>query len=62
MTFANAGVLELADEVDSKSIGGDTVRVRPPPPAPKRRARLTRALLFFFVVVLFGGRTEGRSV
>ena len=51
MTFANAGVLELADEVDSKSIGGDTVRVRPPPPAPKRRARLTRALLFFLVVV-----------
>ena len=42
MTIANAGVLELADEVDSKSIGGDTVRVRPPPPAPKneREAKL----------------------
>ncbi len=30
-----AGVLELADEADSKSVGSDTVRVRPPPPAPK---------------------------
>jgi len=26
-------VLELADETDSKSVGGDTVWVRPPPPA-----------------------------
>ena len=30
----HAGVLELADETDSKSVGGDTVWVRPPPPAP----------------------------
>ena len=29
----SAGVLELADETDSKSVGGDTVWVRPPPPA-----------------------------
>ena len=29
-------MLELADEVDSKSIGSDTVRVRPPLPAPKQ--------------------------
>ena len=28
-----AGVLELADEVDSKSVASDGVRVRPPPPA-----------------------------
>ena len=28
-----AGVLELADETDSKSVGGDTVWVRPPSPA-----------------------------
>ena len=31
-----AGVLELADEADSKSVGSDTVRVRPPPPAPEK--------------------------
>ncbi len=30
-------MLELADEADSKSVGSDTVRVRPPPPAPKKR-------------------------
>ncbi len=34
MTNAPAGVLELADEVDSKSIDGDIVRVQVPPPAP----------------------------
>ena len=45
MTIANAGVLELADEVDSKSIGGDTVRVRPPPPAPTRAVSYETALL-----------------
>ena len=27
--------MELADVLDSKSSGSDTVRVRPPPPAPK---------------------------
>ena len=31
-----AGVLELVDEVDSKSIASDGVRVRVPPPAPER--------------------------
>ena len=32
----NAGVLELADEVDSKSIASDGVRVQVPPPAPNQ--------------------------
>ena len=29
-------MMELADVLDSKSSGSDTVRVRPPLPAPKR--------------------------
>ena len=47
-------MLELADEVDSKSIGGDTVRVRPPPPAPKRKD--AKASFFFFVGIARGER------
>ena len=42
-----AGVLELADEVDSKSIGSNTVRVQVPPPAPRRSK--FRLLRFFHV-------------
>ena len=52
MTIANAGVLELADEVDSKSIGGDTVRVRPPPPAPKKEK--THSVFSFFRFLALG--------
>ncbi len=33
-----AGVVELADALDSKSSGGDIVWVRLPPPAPERTA------------------------
>ena len=32
----HAGVLELADEADSKSVVSDDVWVRVPPPAPHR--------------------------
>ena len=34
-----AGMMELADVLDSKSSGSDTVRVRPPLPAPRRSKR-----------------------
>ena len=36
-----AGMMELADVLDSKSSGSDTVRVRPPLPAPKRKTRIS---------------------
>ena len=45
LRWVYAGVLELADEVDSKSIGSNTVRVRPPPPAPIKK--LHRQLFYF---------------
>ena len=34
MNNVNAGVMELVDVTDSKSVGSDTVWVRVPPPAP----------------------------
>ena len=46
-SVAYAGVLELVDEVDSKSIASDGVRVRVPPPAP-RRSKLHIACSDFF--------------
>ena len=42
-----AGVMELADVRDSKSRGGDTVRVRPPPPAPNLKPLQTQRLQGF---------------
>ncbi len=50
LRWVYAGVLELADEVDSKSIGSNTVRVRPPPPAPKYRCNFDEITVVFFYV------------
>ena len=36
MNNVNAGVMELVDVTDSKSVGSDTVWVRVPPPAPNQ--------------------------
>ncbi len=49
-------MLELADEADSKSVGSDTVRVRPPPPAPLKRIDPLGLVLFNFVYK--GGEAE----
>ena len=38
---AYAGVLELADETDSKSVVSDGVWVRVPPPAPRKKSLLS---------------------
>ncbi len=35
-----AGVMELADVTDSKSVGSNTVRVQVPPPAPDGVSRI----------------------
>lgn len=39
--FVAAGMMELADVLDSKSSGSDTVRVRPPLPAPDSKSSQT---------------------
>ena len=38
MSALYAGVMELVDVTDSKSVGSDTVWVRVPPPAPCKDA------------------------
>ena len=44
-------MLELADEADSKSVGSDTVRVRPPPPAPENPFTKVDGFLFVFLYI-----------
>ena len=44
-----AGVSELADEADSKSVDGNIVRVQVPPPAGTRFSILRNAGPFLFV-------------
>ena len=47
-----AGVMELVDVTDSKSVGSDTVWVRVPPPAPARRKRhIACGELFHFIAL-----------
>ena len=46
-----AGMMELADVLDSKSSGSDTVRVRPPLPAPKKH--FVRSAFFIFPLLYF---------
>ena len=55
-----AGVMELADVTDSKSVGSNTVRVRPPPSAPKSVTPLNEWGYIFYVLV--GGRTRNLRV
>ena len=51
--------MELADVTDSKSVGGNTVRVRPPPPAPwQSQVLVSGACGFLFALVLIVLVTE----
>ena len=62
-------MLELVDEVDSKSIASDGVRVRVPPPAPFPQSlgyqgvavffMSLLCLIFSYFVVILGGTSEG---
>jgi hypothetical protein len=46
-TFAvQAGVMELVDVTDSKSVGGNIVWVRVPPPAPTMSQRIDTMFVF----------------
>ena len=43
----------MADDADSKSVGGNTVWVQVPPPAPKRKSVLERGRIFVLYYSFF---------
>ena len=51
---AYAGVLELADETDSKSVVSDGVWVRVPPPAPTKKHFCLPTKVLFLMIFAFG--------
>ena len=51
--------MELADVTDSKSVGSNTVRVRPPPSAPKKQGYACLGIALLFGA---GGRTRAVRV
>ena len=53
-----AGVLELADETDSKSVASNGVWVQVPPPAPNEK-RASSMLFFYFILRKVGLEASG---
>lgn len=58
-SIIKAEVVELADALDSKSCGSDTVWVRFPPSAPKRPAYLAGLIYFVLLEVCFYPDSSG---
>ncbi len=53
-----AGVLELADETDSKSVASNGVWVQVPPPAPEKTTIYRKIDCRFFVLLSFLAKTK----
>ena len=52
MLKISAGMMELADVLDSKSSGSDTVRVRPPLPAPNKKSDFEKSDFLFVLFII----------